>query len=180
MRCPPGQVIQEMRIYLDKYHEVHNVSATCTSLLLNGGQPTYLGTTTNNGGKAVESTPISCEFPSIAIGMTGASGTLIDGVGLKCSTFSWRQVAINPPPPPPPVQQFVTVLLDVASTATRTTQELKSAFLKKAPLTSNSSKASPPNTRLNGLQIIKDGSIPLPIIFRSNCRRHEVTGREPS
>lgn len=50
------------------------------------------------------------------IGITGRSGTLIDGVGLKCATFPWHAVPVVPPPQPPPPQpppKFVRVLQSV-------------------------------------------------------------------
>jgi hypothetical protein len=110
-------VIYEMRVWLDKFNEVNKVAATCTPLL-NGPHAigTYLGETGTDG-EATNSEPLSCGAGAIAIGITGRSGALIDGVGLKCASFPWHEPAtppvVTPPVPPPTAQSFVAVIADV-------------------------------------------------------------------
>jgi hypothetical protein len=116
-RCPAGQAIYEMRVWLDKYNEVNRVAATCTPLLENPHAiGTYLGET-GTSGEATNSAPLSCEPGAIAIGITGRSGALIDGVGLKCATFPWHEppppVVTPPVPTPPATPQFVKVVASV-------------------------------------------------------------------
>lgn len=104
-RCPPGQAINEMRVWLDRFGKVNKVAASCTPLLADPHvQPVYLGEF-GGGGEPVSSEPITCGPVDIAIGMIGRSGSLIDGVGLKCGTFPWRPVvsASSPPVVTPPV-----------------------------------------------------------------------------
>ena len=92
-RCPPGQAIYEMRVWLDRHNEVEKVAASCTPLLPDPHvQGVYLGDW-GGGGEAVRSEPFSCGPADIAIGIIGRAGSQIDGVGLKCGTFPWRPVA---------------------------------------------------------------------------------------
>lgn len=88
VRCPPGQAITSLHVWVDKFHEVHNVRATC-SPLVGGGQGTYLNSTDNMGGQAFSDGSTPCPPLALAIGLTGGYGTLIDRLGLKCSTFPW-------------------------------------------------------------------------------------------
>jgi hypothetical protein len=113
LRCPAGQAIYGLTIWVNKFKELDSVAATCVSLLPNGGQSQIPQVT--NGGETVEESAIGCGS-GVAVGMTGRSGALMDSLGLKCSTnFPWHVAAAPTTPTTTPTtqpQQLVTVLLD--------------------------------------------------------------------
>jgi hypothetical protein len=111
-RCPPGQAISELHVWVNKFNEIDSVSATCTALLrpTTGDYPrSYLERYGGGSGQAVRDGPTGCPANTIATGLTGRSGALIDSLGLKCSPFPWHP-AFEPGPPPP---HFVKVIRDV-------------------------------------------------------------------
>ncbi len=106
-RCPPGQAIYGLTIWVNNLNDLDSVSATCVSLLPNTGPQTQLGRT-HQGANVTESA-IGCGS-GVAIGINGRSGALIDSLGLKCDEgFPWHVAAAsaapvtpNPVTPPPP------------------------------------------------------------------------------
>ena len=111
-RCPAGQAIFGLTIWVNKFNEVDSVAATCVPLLPNSGTASQIPRSRTNGGQAVTEGAIGCGLGGIAVGITGRSGALIDSLGLKCSPFAWHVAAAPPapqPPPPVPQPQFVVV-----------------------------------------------------------------------
>ena len=115
VRCPPGEAIKSMRVWLDKHAEVNSVAATCEQLRPDSHlQAVYLGQFGGAGGEAVSNEPISCGSDDIAIGIIGRASNLINGLGLDCGTFTWRQAAVVTPgsTPTPPTPHYVKVIAD--------------------------------------------------------------------
>jgi hypothetical protein len=88
-RCPGGQAIFGLTIYVNKFDEIDSVSAVCVPLLPHTGASAQLGRTMDRGGD-VRNEAIGCGN-GVAIGLAGRSGQLIDSLGLKCKAgFPWH------------------------------------------------------------------------------------------
>jgi hypothetical protein len=88
VRCPHGQAIFGLTIWVNKFNEVDSVSATCVSLLPHSKEHAQLPRTRN--GQDVTESAIGCGS-GVAIGLNGRSGALIDSIGLKCNEgFPWH------------------------------------------------------------------------------------------
>lgn len=99
VRCPGGQAVRGLSVFLDNNQDIHHLRTTCGPLLPNTGQSVYLPATRTVGGQAVPtSSSAGCPSGSIAVGVQGRYGALIDAIGLICSTFSFHQ---SPAPTPP-------------------------------------------------------------------------------
>ena len=89
-RCPAGSAVSEMNVWVNKVNELDSVAATCSPLRPNTGGVSSLQRTTTNGGEAARQGSSGCPKGTIAVGITGHSGALVDGLGLKCSAFPWH------------------------------------------------------------------------------------------
>ena len=89
-RCPLGTAIRAMQIWVNKFNEIDSVEATCYALLPNTAGVASLPRTTTHGGQAVSNAETGCPPGTVAIGITGRSGALVDALGLKCSRFPWH------------------------------------------------------------------------------------------
>jgi hypothetical protein len=103
-RCPAGQAIYGMTIYVNKQNELDSLGATCVSLLPNGGPQSELLHLPSLGGVSVSNSAIGCGS-GVAVGITGRSSDLMNSLGLECSQFPWHLAAA----PPPTTQQFIIV-----------------------------------------------------------------------
>ena len=113
-RCPAGSAIFAMEVWVNKFNELDSVKATCLPLRPNTGAASFLQRTSTSGGQATRSGESNCPPGTLAIGVTGRSGALVDSLGLKCSPFSWHQASSTTPPKQlPPAQTFIRVLRDV-------------------------------------------------------------------
>ena len=94
-----GQAVRRFTVFLDNNQDIHHLRTTCGPLLPNTGQSVYLPATLTTGGQAVPTgSSAGCPAGSIAVGVQGRYGALVDAIGLICSTFSFHQ----PPPAPTP------------------------------------------------------------------------------
>jgi hypothetical protein len=89
-RCPYGQAIYGLTIWVNKFNELDSVAATCVPLLPNSGTQSQLPRTPTSGGVAVQESAVGCGS-GVAVGITGRSGALMDSLGLKCSNFPWHR-----------------------------------------------------------------------------------------
>jgi len=89
-RCPLGMAIRAMQIWVNKFKEIDSVEATCFELLPNTAGTASLQRTRTNGGQASSNAESGCPPGTIALGITGRSGALVDALGLKCSSFPWH------------------------------------------------------------------------------------------
>ena len=89
-RCPGGTAISEMHIWINKFNELDSVSATCTPLLPNTVRGAVIHQTGTNGGEGFDNGLSTCPQGTIAVGITGRSGALVDALGLQCSAFRWH------------------------------------------------------------------------------------------
>lgn len=89
-RCPLGMAIRAMQIWVNKFKEIDSVEATCFELLPNTAGTASLQRTRTNGGQASSNAESGCPPGTIAVGITGRSGALVDALGLKCSSFPWH------------------------------------------------------------------------------------------
>ena len=90
-RCPAGSAIFAMEIWVNKFNELDSVKATCLPLRPNTVGVSFLNRSAPSGGQAVRSGESNCPPGTLAVGVTGRSGALVDAVGLACSPFPWHQ-----------------------------------------------------------------------------------------
>lgn len=90
-RCPGGSAISQMHIWVNKFNELDSVSATCSPLLPNTVGATTINQTLTNGGEGFLNDLSTCPQGTVAVGVTGRSGALVDALGLQCSTFKWHR-----------------------------------------------------------------------------------------
>lgn len=89
-RCPAGAAISALNVFVNKFNELDSVSATCSPLRRNTGRTSFFPKTSASGGQAVRNGPSTCPQGTIAVGVTGRSGALVDSVGLRCAPFPWH------------------------------------------------------------------------------------------
>jgi hypothetical protein len=101
-RCPAGTAISALTILVNKFNELDSVSATCSPLLRNTVGISFLTSSGSSGGQAFRQGQSECRPGTVAVGVFGRSGALMDALGLKCAPPPWLPVASQTPPAPSP------------------------------------------------------------------------------
>ncbi|MEO9228891.1 MAG: hypothetical protein ABI216_08100 [Devosia sp.] len=102
-RCPPDMAVKQMVVWWDGNGDVHHIRMICHVFIATPGVnvSVYTKQTQTSGGVPAVSGNSNCPSGSVATGIHGAYGTLVDRLGLKCDTY---QISLLPPVAPPPVQ----------------------------------------------------------------------------
>jgi hypothetical protein len=87
LRCNGRQAINQLHVFLDSNGQVNKVEALCIGLLPSERLIPSTLPASSGGGPPVSDKLLTCGPDEVAIGLIGRSGTLIDGLGLRCATF---------------------------------------------------------------------------------------------
>lgn len=95
-RCPGPRAVKGLTLMLDKFQDIHGIRMTCSPMKPNTVQSLFTAEVGAGGeGAAVPGThPLSCPGGSVAVGIQGRHGQLVDAIGLLCSTFPWHAASL--------------------------------------------------------------------------------------
>lgn len=101
-RCPPGTAVQSIEVGVSRHNTLHGVVLHCRNMatgdwLAGDGTVGNLGT-----GEAVRTETAPCGSGTIATGIVGGYGALVDRLGLICTAYQDPRVQAPAPAPQAP------------------------------------------------------------------------------